>query len=168
MRSMGLVVTLVILGLVLLLLEVFLPGMIAGILGGACLIGAVVVGYVEFGARAGNFLLAGVTVAVISGLLLWMRYFPTSPMARMFVSERVIGNVDAEKPELLHRTGTALTMLRPSGTALIDGKRVDVVTEGSLIEPGTAIKVVTVEGLRVVVRAVEPTAASAPNSTLKA
>jgi len=37
--------------------------------------------------------------------------------------------VGAAKPELLHQTGTALTALRPSGTALIDGKRVDVVTE---------------------------------------
>ena len=49
--------------------------------------------------------------------------------------------------------GVAYTQLRPSGTALINGKRVDVVTEGSLIEKGTAIRVVDTEGLRVVVRA---------------
>jgi membrane-bound serine protease (ClpP class) len=37
---------------------------------------------------------------------------------------------------------------------LIGGKRVDVVTEGGMIDPGTPLKVVAVEGMRVVVRAV--------------
>jgi membrane-bound serine protease (ClpP class) len=46
----------------------------------------------------------------------------------------------------------ALTQLRPSGTANINGQRVDVVTEGGLIERGAEIKVVAVEGTRIVVR----------------
>jgi membrane-bound serine protease (ClpP class) len=163
MRGMGLVVTLVLLGAVLLILEIFLPGMVAGLLGGVCLIAAVVLGYVEFGARGGNLLLIGVTIGMVSGLLLWMRYFPGSPMARMFVSDRVIGNIDAERPDLLHRSGTALTTLRPSGTAVIEGKRVDVVTEGALIEAGTPVKVVAIEGLRVVVRSTEPAAHPTPD-----
>jgi membrane-bound serine protease (ClpP class) len=50
--------------------------------------------------------------------------------------------------------GIAQTNLRPSGTAMINGQRVDVVTEGPMIEQGAAIKVVAVEGMRVVVRAV--------------
>jgi membrane-bound serine protease (ClpP class) len=82
-----------------------------------------------------------------------MRFLPDSRLARRFISHQTIGNVDAEKPELLDKTGTALTTLRPSGTALIDGRRVDVVTEGSMIERGTPIRVVAIEGLRVVVRA---------------
>jgi membrane-bound serine protease (ClpP class) len=154
---MGLVVTLVVLGAVLLILEVFLPGIVAGVIGAGCLLAAVLVSYVKFGASGGNIMLVGVTVAFLAGMALWMRYFPTSRMARLFVSQRVIGNVDADKPELLHRTGQALTILRPSGMALIDGKRVDVVSEGPLIEPGTAVKVVAIEGLRVVVRAVDTT-----------
>jgi membrane-bound serine protease (ClpP class) len=58
------------------------------------------------------------------------------------------------RPELLNGTGTALTQLRPSGTANINGQRVDVVTEGDLIERGAKIKVVAVEGARIVVREV--------------
>jgi membrane-bound serine protease (ClpP class) len=46
----------------------------------------------------------------------------------------------------------AQSNLRPSGLALIDGKRIDVVTEGPMIERGTPVKVVAVEGMRVVVR----------------
>ena len=73
-------------------------------------------------------------------------------MGRLFVSKRVVGNIDAQKPELLHQTGVAYTPLRPSGTALLDGKRIDVVTEGPFVERGAPIQVVAVEGVRVVVR----------------
>ena len=59
-----------------------------------------------------------------------------------------------EKPELLQQAGTALTPLRPSGTASINGRRVDVVTEGPFVERGATVKVIAVEGMRVVVRAV--------------
>lgn len=54
--------------------------------------------------------------------------------------------------ELEGRTGTALTALRPSGTAEIDGERVDVITAGEFIERGQAVRVVRVRGSRVEVR----------------
>jgi len=41
--------------------------------------------------------------------------------------------------------------LRPAGMALINGRRVDVVTEGAMIERDTPVRVVAVEGMRVVV-----------------
>jgi membrane-bound serine protease (ClpP class) len=64
----------------------------------------------------------------------------------------VSGNIQTEQTELLQQTGVAATQLRPSGAALINGRRIDVVSEGSLIEKGTPIKVVALEGVRVVVR----------------
>ena len=151
---MELVITLLVVGVILLLLETVLPGAIAGIVGLICLVAGVIDAYVQFGATTGNYVLLGVTVALVIGTWLWVKYFPTSPMGRKFVLHRTGGNVDAEKPELLHQTGTALTALRPSGAALINGQRVDVVTEGAMIERGQAIKVVDLEGLRVVVRAI--------------
>jgi membrane-bound serine protease (ClpP class) len=149
---MAMVITLLATGAILLLLETILPGLIAGILGVLCLIGGVSVGYQQFGSRAGNLILLGVSVATVTGAALWVRFFPQSRLARVFISQREVGDIGAEKPELLNRTGTALTQLRPSGMALIDGKRVDVVTEGSLVERGSPIKVIALEGMRVVVR----------------
>lgn len=149
------IITLLLVGALLLLLETVLPGMIAGIVGLGCLLVGVVLAYSEFGARTGNLVLALVLVGLIVGAIGWIRYFPDSRMARVFVSRGAIGTVHAEKPELLHRTGRALTALRPSGMALIDGQRVDVVTEGALIEKGRPIKVIGTEGLRVVVRAID-------------
>lgn len=152
---MATIVTLLLVGAALLLLETVLPGMIAGLVGLGCLIAGVVVAYTQFGLRTGNFVLVIVIVGVVIGTLCWIRYFPESPMARLFISRGTIGTIGAERPELLHSTGTALTQLRPSGMAIIDGRRVDVVSEGELIEKGSRIKVIATEGLRVVVRAVD-------------
>jgi membrane-bound serine protease (ClpP class) len=145
---------LLVIGTVLMLLETVLPGMIAGIIGFGCLVTGVVIAYMDHGPTVGNRVLLGVTTGLVTLGVLWIRFFPGSRLGQAFVSRQVIGGLDVERPELVNRTGTALTTLRPSGTALIDGKRVDVVADGSLIEQGTTIKVVAVEGLRVVVRAV--------------
>jgi membrane-bound serine protease (ClpP class) len=149
------VLTLVMVGAALLFLETILPGLIAGFLGICCLVAGIVVGYDTFGARTGNLILVAVVVGLILGTLIWIKYFPESRLARVFISRRIVGDLKTDKPELLDQTGMAHTNLRPSGTALINGQRVDVVTEGPMIERGTPIRVVAVEGLRVVVRAIE-------------
>jgi membrane-bound serine protease (ClpP class) len=148
------VIILLLVGAALLALETVLPGLIAGTIGMICLVAGVVVAYSELGARGGNLVLTITLVGLLVGWLLYLKYFPESRIARLFISQRTIGNVEAEQTALLGQTGKALTVLRPSGTALINGRRVDVVTEGGLIEPGTPVKVVAVEGMRTVVRAV--------------
>lgn len=54
---------------------------------------------------------------------------------------------------LMGKRGTAVTVLRPSGIALIDGERADVVTRGEFIEKDAPLRVVQVEGGRIVVAA---------------
>lgn len=61
---------------------------------------------------------------------------------------------DPDFSHLIGNTGTAMTDLRPSGTIVIDDKRYDVVTGGEFLDHGTKIKVVEVEGSKVVVREV--------------
>ncbi len=58
-------------------------------------------------------------------------------------------------PVRVGQEGVALTLLRPSGTARFGGAPVDVVTEGDLIEPGTPVVVIALDGVRVVVAPVE-------------
>lgn len=150
---MVLIITLLLLGAVLIFLETILPGMVAGIIGFLCLLAAVGLGYRDFGFQTGNVVLGIVLAGCVLGVWCWLKFFPESRMARKFVSHGSVGDLGVERPELLHGTGTALTQLRPSGVATINGQRVDVVTEGGLIERGTAVKVVAVEGTRIVVRA---------------
>ena len=151
---MALIVTLLALGAILLFLEILLPGMIAGIIGFVCLMAAVILGYRDFGYQTGSLILGGVLVGLVVGVFFWLKFFPGSRIARRFISQSSTGELGVARPELLNGTGVALSQLRPSGIATINGQRVDVVTEGGLIERGTALKVVAVEGARVVVREV--------------
>jgi membrane-bound serine protease (ClpP class) len=152
---MELVIALLLIGVILLLLETILPGMIAGIIGLACIVAGVYFSYERLGVPVAHYILLAVLLGLSVGTLVWLHYFPHSRIIRPLVSKSSVGEIGTERPELLNQTGRALTPLRPSGTALLNGERVDVVSEGALIEPGTPIKVVAVEGMRVVVRAVQ-------------
>lgn len=55
---------------------------------------------------------------------------------------------------LLGKEGTATSELRPAGVAEIEGRRVDVVTQGGMIAEGDRVRVAEVEGNRVVVEAI--------------
>jgi membrane-bound serine protease (ClpP class) len=158
--AVGLIVTLIVLGGILLFLESLLPGMVAGAIGVACLIGGVVLGYVHYGMEAGSFILAIVVVGLLIGTMCWLKYFPNSAVAKTFISRGSVGEIGTEKPELVGKTGVAHTNLHPSGLAVLNGQRVDVVTEGNLIERGTPVEVIAVEGIRVVVRAIKHEASS--------
>ena len=160
LAAMTLVIILLIVGVVLLLLETILPGLVAGVVGFACLVAGLALGYSRCEARIANLMLVIVLLVLVGGFAAWANFFPDSRLGRKFVSKRVVGNIDAEKPELLHQSGVAYTALRPSGTALINGKRIDVVTEGPFVERGAPIKVVAVEGVRVVVRALNEQASN--------
>jgi len=68
-------------------------------------------------------------------------------------TDRAIGyESSVRRSDLIGKVGTAVTDLRPSGTALFDDERVDVVSESSWIVEGTRVRVVAAEGYRHVVR----------------
>jgi membrane-bound serine protease (ClpP class) len=150
---MGLVITLFVVGAILLLLETVLPGMIAGFIGLLCIVAGVIESFILFGPETGSYILAGVFVTLMIGTFLWLKFLPDSRAGRVFASNQTVGDIGTERPELVGKAGTALTPLRPSGTAVINGQRIDVVTEGAMIDRNTPVKVVAVEGMRVVVRA---------------
>jgi membrane-bound serine protease (ClpP class) len=146
------VITLIILGAALLVLETVLPGLVAGFVGLCCLMGGVALAYIDHGMQVGTLVLLAVLVGGVLGIVLYLKYFPESRVAGLFISRSTVGDLGVGSPDLVERTGTALTPLRPSGMALIEGRRVDVVTEGPFLERGAALRVVAVEGMRVVVR----------------
>jgi membrane-bound serine protease (ClpP class) len=154
-RSVATIATLLIFGALLLLLETVLPGLIAGIIGVCCIGAAVALAYMRFDFQTGHTVLAIAVGGLIIGTVLYLRYFPESRVTQVFVSKRTVGEIGTEDPSLVNQTGETLTALRPSGKALIQGKRCDVVSEGAFIDAGKIVKVIAVEGLRVVVRSVE-------------
>lgn len=91
-----------------------------------------------------------IPVLVIVGLKLLAR----SPVTLRKTLSRKEG-VSSQSSELESYVGTqgnAVTDLRPAGIAVINGKRVDVVTRGEYLEKDSAIIVTAVTGNQIIVR----------------
>jgi len=150
---MTLLVTLLLAGIALLLAEVFLPGMVAGVLGVVCLLGAAVVGFAEFGPKVGSLILIAELLAGTVLTILWMRYFPKTPLGKKYILDAsTAAHAPTEPEKWLGHEGVALTDLRPAGSARLDGAKVDVITSSEHLEAGTPIKVIRVDGPSIFVR----------------
>jgi membrane-bound serine protease (ClpP class) len=89
----------------------------------------------------------------VSALLL-ARFLPATSLFRRLVLEtRQAGyqTTTADTTPLLGLTGTALTMLRPAGTAQFGDRRLDVVTRGDFLPAGTPLRIIAAEGNHLVV-----------------
>lgn len=149
-------IVLFVLGIVLLLIEIFVPSF--GILGVSGILslfaGIILAAYDREKAMYSlgiAIIIAIILVAVIA------KYFKHRGVWNRFILKEEFkteaGYVSSSSKEhLLGKQGIALTTLRPSGTALIEDQRVDVVTSGQFIKANQPIEVVQVEGTRVVVR----------------
>lgn len=152
-------------GVVLMAFEIFvIPGFgIAGIAGILALTAGLGLALVGAGATPAVFLNAlgqvafSILLALGAGLAL-LRWLPHLPFGRHLVLDTEMrAQAGYESPpaadrDAMGRHGTALSPLRPAGVADIGGARVDVVSDGTFIDAGTAIEVTRVDGNRVVVR----------------
>jgi len=148
------IIALLLAGYLLVFFEIFVPGGVIGLLGGVLVVAGIACGFVFKGPTWGAVLLVGSGLLGLIGFWLWIRLVPKTPLGRRLMLDRDARDwksSDVARQGLEGKEGVAHTTLRPAGTALIDGQRVDVVTRGEMIEARTRIKVVAVEGNRVVV-----------------
>jgi membrane-bound serine protease (ClpP class) len=173
-----LAILLFVLGLVLIGLEVFLvPGSaVFGISGVVLLIGSLTLvtidrwpqtshEWVDLGGTLATFTasLAGAVVAAM--VLAW--YLPHIPYVNRLILKPPgegpadeLGLAQAPAPgqpdmaALLGAIGVAATPLRPAGKVKFGDDYVDVVAEGSYVQPGARVQVIEIEGYRVVVKEV--------------
>src|SRR5688500_11318868 len=122
---MATVIALLIVGALLILLETVLPGLIAGIIGVCCIGAGLVMAYLRLDFQTANTVLIATMVWALIGTILYSKYLPDSRVAQVFVSKKGVGDIGTENPSRLNQTGQTLTTLRPSGTAVINGQRVD-------------------------------------------
>lgn len=103
------------------------------------------------------------TIALIAALVLVFllaKFLPkTSAFSRLVLAESEKADQGfvsyPSETTLLGKTGKALTVLRPAGIAEIEGKKYDVIADNEYIEPGKVVKVIRVEGIKVVVSEVK-------------
>lgn len=153
-----------VIGLGLLAFEVFVtPGFgVAGVLGILSMLGGIL--FVFSKSYEPQEAILWLSISFIATVGLGIVAFYTLPRTRTWqqfvlstAEERELGYQapSTEWENYMGKTGRALTPLRPAGTAIIDGSRVDVVTEGNFISRDTPIKVVKVEGMKVIVQEIE-------------
>lgn len=156
--SQGIIITLILVGIALLAVEVFvIPGFgVSGILGMAALITGI---FLVADSILEGLIFTAVALTVLGFIVylsfrlpstrrLWKKFTLST---RQTTKEGYV----APKPQYemyLGQVGKSLTQLRPAGKGDFDGVHLDVVTEGGYIRIGTAIRIIGVEGTRIIVR----------------
>lgn len=143
-------------GILFIIIEMLTPGI--GIFAG---IGIVAIFYSFILALGGDssavyLLITSLAIAIIAFALI-LKKLPSSKLWSKIVLQDMSttnkGYVSAQDyTSLLAAEGLTLTELRPAGTALIGDRHVDVVSEGQYIEKNVQVKVVSVNGSRIVVK----------------
>lgn len=149
-------IILFIVGVIFIVLELFIMGAVLGIVG-------VILVVISILTMGNNPLMMwfNVVVALLLTSIEWViivKFFKK----RISFFEDVILNDSTNKESgytshndnshLLEKEAMTYTDLRPSGIILLDNERIDAVTEGSFISKNTKVKIIEVEGTRVVVR----------------
>jgi membrane-bound serine protease (ClpP class) len=158
-----LTIAIILLGLAFafIVLEVFVPsGGALTLLAIGSLVVSVYFAFAESELAGALFLAAGI---IGMPLLAWkmLGLFPKTSVGRRFLlfgpkgHEEVATSSELKLREFEGKRGVTRTTLRPTGVAKIDGERVNVVSEGMIIEPGTPVEVVEISGNRVVVKEIE-------------
>lgn len=175
-------IVLFLLGVILILMEVFvIPGFgVTGISGILLVLASLVMAIESFrhvdawGASINIAHGLGTISAAMIGVMIFgyfvSKYLPNLPWMEAMVLAPPGGAAAMEvagRPRLRHAEtmavhldlvgarGVATTMLRPSGKARVGQQALDVVSDGGFVQPGTEIQVVSVDGVRIIVRPVD-------------
>ena len=161
-------IILLILGLLMLVIELFTPGV--GVAGGTGLLALVAVVVMQLGwghPRVALYIIAIALLIILLGLIWIIRSFQRGRLSKSFLVLKDHSNgtsvpeVAEAKSELIGKSGIAITTLRPSGIAEFEGKRLDVATSGEFIQKGETITIIKAEGMHIRVREGGPEEANA-------
>ncbi|MDJ0331077.1 nodulation protein NfeD [Planococcus sp. S3-L1] len=152
-------IVLLVIGFGLLIAEFIIPGGVAGFLGIAAILGSVLLAGGDLKTTAIAVLIAMIVATI--GMVIVVKFFGK----RLDLFKRIIltdatdtagGYVSTtNRPELVGKIAQTVTALRPSGTIKLDDERIDAVSEGRFIDSGKDVKIIKVEGSRIVVRELE-------------
>lgn len=142
-------------GILLMILEIFLPGGIVGAIGFISIVSGLVMAAYDTEQGLASLGIAVLITAVITFILI-KKYGFKGLINRFILSDEQRNEQGYVAPKdqrnLVGKKGIALTPFRPAGVAKIEGMRVDAVSAGGFIQAGVQIVVVQVEGTRVVVQ----------------
>lgn len=152
---MNAILILFLMGVILLAAEIFLPGAIAGIIGGLCMAAGCVISFTEFGAGGG--MIATVVAMALLGLTLYLElvWLPKTSFGKRLVVHAKVEAVSqpplANPGMVVGKTAEALTTLAPSGYVMVEGRRYDAFCRSGHAPKGATLRVVGIDNFRIIV-----------------
>lgn len=151
-----------IVGLGLIVLEAFMPGFgLSGIAGVVLHVIAVALTWINHGPVAA----LGMTIILLSIIAIAISVsLRSAANGKLSKSKLVLNETESNEAGyrsaedmqvFLNKEGITTTVLRPAGMAEFDDVKLNVVSDGEFIQSGTRVRIVRVEGSRIVVRTVE-------------
>ncbi len=152
-------IVLILFGLLLIMLEAFVPGGMLGLAGTICILCAVAVAIFadELGWDGGTRTLVaiGIIVFSVSAVFVWLRFFAIGLFQRVFNLAAVIPTPEVGAASLIGAQGVTLTELRPLGKVQLDsGERREARLQNGHAPAGTRIRIIGTEPGNLVAAAV--------------
>ena len=163
---------LILLGVILLVLEMFVPsGGALGVFAAVAFIAAVIVGYYE-DPYIGTSSLVLVAVLLPAFWVAFVHWWPKTPIGRRILLRRTpeeeesltYDDLEQQLRLLIGKRGRRKTKMLPSGAVVIEGQTYDAISEGMAIDAGEPIEVIAQRLHRLVVRSVQNDATPRPES----
>jgi membrane-bound serine protease (ClpP class) len=151
---MSMVILLFAVGVILLALEVVVPGAVLGIIGGCFMLGGVVVAFDRFGVEGGG--LAAVAALSLVGIALYLEFvlLPRSRLAKTFSMTTTVPGTSqpaiADRA-VIGRRAVAVTPLTPSGVVELDGRRYEAFARSGHVATGAHLDIIDLDNFRLIV-----------------
>ncbi len=153
-------VILIIIGMIAIILEVFIPDAgILAIIGATIILAAIIYAFVKFGFLTGIiFSCIGLICGPLSFIIAF-KIFPKSYFGKKIIlnqtentEEGFVAHSDKNLKNLVNANGIVFATCKPAGIAIIESIKYNVISSGEYIEKNEEIKVVKVEGNKIIIR----------------
>jgi membrane-bound ClpP family serine protease len=149
------VIILLSLGVLLLAIELVVPGAIIGIVGALSMLAGVLAAFGEFGVQGGLLTLAGVLVVLAAVIYVELVWLPKSALARWFsMSTTLRGQSQpplADESSVTGADAVTETVLSPTGYVRLGGRRYEAFCRDGFAEAGETLRVVSLDNFRLIV-----------------
>lgn len=151
---MSLIVGIMVLGLALVMLEIFIPGGVVGVLGGICLLAGVAFAFDAYGMEGAIIAFCVGLVGLVACLWFEFKILPkTAAGKRLFLNDVVGGTSqkDVGEESMLGKTASTVTALAPSGYVVFEGKRLEAVSRSGFLEKGERVRIESIDQFKITV-----------------
>jgi len=154
MNNLALPIFLQLMGILVIIVEVIVPtGGILAIFSTGLIGGSLYLVFINTSSAAGYLFVVADLIVIPLSVFIGFKLLAKSPAALKRSLSKEDG-VQSQSPELemyMGLEGITATDLRPSGVAVIDGKRLDVVSRGEYLEKSSNVVVIAVTGNQIIV-----------------